>query len=70
MIGLFQLKNNKFFFLILIKICNVHNLTRLINKIFYSLTLPAVRPLTKYFSKYMKIKSTGKVTITDQAIKY
>ena len=36
----------------------------------YSFTLPAVRPLTKYFSKYMKIKSTGKVTITEPAIKY
>ena len=36
----------------------------------YSFTLPAVRPLTKYFSKYMKIKSTGKVTTTDPAIKY
>ena len=36
----------------------------------HSLTLPAVRPLTRYFSKYMKIKSTGKVTITEPAIKY
>ena len=36
----------------------------------YSFTLPAVKPLTRYFSKYMKIKSTGTVTITDPAIKY
>ena len=36
----------------------------------YSFTLPAVKPLTKYFSKYMKTKSTGKVTITEPAIKY
>tara|TARA_B100000963_G_C22240129_1_gene499624 strand:+ start:231 stop:392 length:162 start_codon:yes stop_codon:yes gene_type:complete len=32
--------------------------------------IKAVGPLTKYFSKYMKIKSTGKVTIFEPAIKY
>ena len=49
---------------------NIYNWTSVISKFFYSFTPPAVKPLTKYFSKYINIKSTGKVTITDPAIKY
>ncbi len=45
--------------------------TQIIHNLLHQpLTLPAVKPPTKYLSKIKNSKSTGTVIITDPAIKY